>query len=84
VSFLSLPLLILSAVFFPVSILPPVARDWILYNPIAHFMELIHGGYVSTLDMRYVDFFYMIEWTIVPLFLGLWLYTRSEWKYIAQ
>ncbi len=84
VSFLTLPLLILSAVFFPVNILPPLAREWILYNPVVHFMELIHGSYLSSLDTRYVDYGYMIEWTIVPLFLGLWLYRRSEWKFVAQ
>jgi capsular polysaccharide transport system permease protein len=83
VSFLSLPLLILSAVFFPLSILPPVAREWLLYNPLVHFMELIHSGYIESLDARYVDPVYMLEWTIIPLFFALWLYTNSERKFIA-
>jgi len=84
ISFFSFPLLILSAVFFPVSALPPIAREWIMYNPVAHFMELIHGAYIPSLDMRYVRFEYMLEWTMIPLFFGLWLYTKSERKYIAQ
>jgi capsular polysaccharide transport system permease protein len=83
VSFLSFPLLILSAVFYPLSSLPPVPREWLLYNPLTHFMELIHASYIETLDARYVDYLYMTEWTIVPLFLGLWLYRRSEWKYVT-
>ncbi|GEM_PF-108103 len=82
VSFLSLPLLILSAVFFPLDTLPPVARKWLLYNPLVHFMEWIHGSYLATLDTRYVDFSYMFEWTVIPLFLGLWLYNKSERKFI--
>jgi len=83
VSFLSFPLLILSAVFFPLSTLPPVAREWLLYNPLVHFMEWIHASYLASLDARYVDFSYMAEWTILPLFLALWLYKKSEWKYVA-
>ena len=82
VSFMSLPLLILSAVFFPLNTLPPVAREWLLYNPLVHFMEWIHGSYLATLDTRYVDFSYMLEWTVIPLFLGLWLYTKAEGKFL--
>ena len=82
VSFMSFPLLILSAVFFPLSSLPPVPREWLLYNPLVHFMEWIHGSYLATLDTRYVDFSYMFEWTVIPLFLGLWLYTKAEGKFL--
>ena len=82
VSFMSFPLLILSAVFFPIRSLPPVPREWLLYNPLVHFMEWIHGSYIATLDTRYVDFSYMIEWTVIPLFLGLWLYTKTEVKFL--
>ena len=45
-------------------------------------MEWIHGSYIVTLDTRYVDISYMIEWTVIPLFLGLWLYTKSEGKFL--
>ena len=82
--FLSFPLLLLSSVFYPLSIVPPVAREWLLYNPVVHFMELIHGSYLKHLDTRYVDYNYMFMWTIVPLFFGLLLYKKSEWKYIKN
>jgi len=82
--FLSFPLLILSGVFFPLSILPPQAREWLLYNPLAHFMELIHGSYLQHMDTRYVDYDFMLIWTVLPLFFGMWLYKKSEWKYIEK
>lgn len=84
VRFLSLPLLILSAVFYTVSSVPPNIREYLLYNPLVHFMELIHASYIRSLDYRYVDFLYMVEWTIIPLFLGLWLYKKSEKRFISK
>lgn len=78
VGYIMLPLLFTSAVFYTVESLPPYLRELILYNPVAHFMEMLHGSYFHVLDTRYVDYVYMIYWTIIPLFLGLFLYTRSE------
>ena len=84
VSYLSLPLLFLSGVFYSLSSIPPQPREWLLYNPVAHFMEWLHGSYVVGVDTRYVDLLYILEWTIVPLFLALWLYRKSEGRFIVQ
>jgi len=72
------PLLFISAIMYPVKSLPPVLQELILYNPLAHFMELIHGEYFYTLDTTYVDFEYMLYWTLIPLFVGLYLYRHGE------
>ncbi len=77
-------LLMLSGVFFPVVSIPPVAQELLLYNPLLHFMEMIHGYYLYGLDTRYVDYTYMLYWTIVPLFLGLWLYEKLEKRIISE
>jgi capsular polysaccharide transport system permease protein len=74
------PIMFLSALMYTVDSLPPTAREYILYNPIVHFVELIHGSYIEALHTDYVDFEYMFLWTIIPLFLGLYFYIKAERK----
>jgi len=81
---ISFALLIFSAVFFPIVSLPPLAQDLLLYNPLVHFMEMIHGYYLHGLDDRFVDYTYMLYWTIIPLFLGLWFYQKLEKRIISE
>ncbi len=84
VGIFSFGLLILSAVFYPIASLPPVAQEILLYNPLTHFMEMIHGYYLPELDDRFVDYRYMLLWTITPLFMGMWLYMRLEKRIISE
>lgn len=84
ISFISLPLFFLSGLFYTVESLPPIAREIILYNPIVHFIEMIHGNYFAVLNTDYVDYEYMMYWTIIPLFLGLLFYIKAEKKIIAS
>jgi len=79
---LSFPLLILSAVFYPLISLSPLAQEFLLHNPLVHFMEMIHSAYVYGLDDRFINYNYMLLWTIVPLFMGFWLYSKLEKKLI--
>ncbi len=78
------PLMILSAVFYPVQSLPTEAQEIIVYNPLAGFMEIIHGFYFRALDDRFVDYEYLGLWTISLLYAGIWLYYRLEKKIISQ
>ncbi|MEA2091568.1 MAG: hypothetical protein U9O83_04275, partial [Campylobacterota bacterium] len=77
-------LLFVSTLMYTVDSLPPVLREIILYNPLVHFIEMIHGNYFAVLDTKYVDYEYMFYWTFVPLFLGLYFYARSEKKIISS
>ena len=81
---MGLPLFFVSGLMFTVDSLPPTVREYLLYNPVLHFMEMIHGNYFNVLDTRYVDYTYMFLWTIIPLFIGLFFYIRSEKKIIAS
>ncbi|WP_294957582.1 ABC transporter permease [Sulfurovum sp.] len=83
IGLLTFGLLLLSAIFYPLVHLPPAARDALLYNPLVHFMEMIHGYYMYGLDTRFVDYRYMLLWTVVPLFIGFWLYHRLEKRIIS-
>lgn len=84
VNIFSLGLFIFSGIFYPLISLPAVARDILLYNPLVHFMEMIHAAYILELDDRFVDYSYMFFWTVTPLFMGTWLYLRLEKKIIAS
>jgi capsular polysaccharide transport system permease protein len=78
------PLMFISAIMYSVDSLPPLAREIILYNPLVHFMEMIHGFYFKTLDTYYVDYEYMMYWTLIPLWLGLFFYKRSEKRILSS
>ncbi len=84
ISYLSMPMLFLSGLFYTAESLPQQIRDILLYNPILHFVELIHGSYLYALDTKYVDYVYMLLWTVIPLFLGLFFYRKSEKKIVSQ
>ncbi|QOP41445.1 ABC transporter permease [Sulfurimonas marina] len=78
------PLLFISALMYTVDSLPPLLREIILYNPLVHFIEMIHGYYFNTLDTYYVNYEYMMYWTILPLFIGLFFYVRSEKRILSS
>jgi len=84
IGILSFGLMIFSAVFFPLISLPPEAQEVLLYNPLVHFMEMIHGYYIPELDDRFVDYQYMAVWTISTLFVGTWLYIKLEKRIISE
>lgn len=83
VAITSFGLMIFSAVFFPLISVPPEAQEILLYNPLVHFMEMIHGYYIYELDDGFVDYRYMALWTISSLFIGTWLYIKLEKKIIS-
>jgi len=72
-----------SAVFYAVEMLPPQIQTLLLYNPLTHFMEMIHGFYFYTLDDSFVDYAYMILWTLSPLYIGLVFYRKLEERIIS-
>ncbi len=78
------PLFFLSGLFYTLDSLPPLAREYLHYNPVIHFIELIHGSYFAALHTDYVDYTYMLFWTLAPLFAGLYLYRRAETGIIAS
>lgn len=77
------PLLFISALMYTVESLPPVLREIIVYNPLVHFIEMIHGNYFVALDTKYVDYEYMLYWTIIPLYIGLYFYVKGEKRILS-
>ncbi|HHD79327.1 MAG TPA: hypothetical protein ENK98_06835 [Epsilonproteobacteria bacterium] len=72
-----------SALFYTVDMLPSEIQNLLLYNPLVHFMEIIHGYYFHVLDDRFVDYGYILMWTLTLLYMGLWFYRRLEERIIS-
>ena len=80
---LSMLLMFGSAVFYSISMMSSEIQNVLLLNPLTHFMEIIHGFYFYSLDDQYVDYQYILLWTVSCLFVGLWLYRYLEEKIIS-
>ncbi len=83
IGIMSFALLLGSAVFFPIISVPAEYQEYFLYNPLVHFMEMIHAAYIPELDDRFVDYQFMMYWTVVPMFIGAWLYQKLEKRIIS-
>ena len=83
IGFLMTGLMFTSAVFYTVDMLPYVLQQILLYNPLLHFMEMIHGYYFIALDDSYVSYLYIILWTLCILYVALWMYQRLEKRIVS-
>jgi len=84
INFFMTALMFASSVFYSVKILPIELQEWLFYNPLVHFMEMIHGFYFYALDDSFVSYEYILVWTLSLLYLGLWLYVKLEKKIISS
>ena len=83
IGFFMTALMFASAVFYNIEILPLELQHWLMYNPVAHFLEIIHGFYFEVLDDKFVSYDYIFLWTIILLYIGLWLYVKLEKRIIS-
>ncbi|MCK5854789.1 MAG: ABC transporter permease [Sulfurovaceae bacterium] len=83
VGFLMTALMFGSAIFYSLEMLPMALREILLYNPLVHFIEMIHGFYFFALDDRFVSYWYMSLWTLSLLYAGLWFYIKLEKRVIS-
>jgi len=67
------PLFLTSGLFFSASMLPPVARDIVLYNPLMHCTELIRASLFENFESRYIDLNYVVVFALVQISFGLML-----------
>jgi len=81
--FLMTGLMFSSAVFYSMNRLPIEVQNWLMYNPVANFMEMIHSYYFESLDDKLVSYNYIFLWTIISLYIGLWLYIKLEKRIIS-
>jgi capsular polysaccharide transport system permease protein len=82
-NFVMTALMFVSAVFYSIDILPQKVQELLLYNPVANFLEIIHGSYFHSLDTHLVSYNYIAIWTLSLLYIGLWLYIKLEKRIIS-
>ena len=76
--FLRRILLWTSCIFFSISIVPDVLRPWILWNPIAHGVELLRRSCNPAYPAPGVSAFYFWFWVVGAVGFGLFIYGNNE------
>lgn len=65
------PLFLSSGLFFTADSIPDVARDYLLYNPILHMLELLRSAFFVEFESAYGDWTYASLWSLCVLAVGL-------------
>lgn len=65
------PLFISSGLFFSAETLPPAVRDYLMYNPVLHMIELIRGEFFYEFETLYGSWSYAGTWSLSVLAVGL-------------
>ena len=76
--FLRRILLWTSCIFFSISLIPDVFRPWILWNPIAHGVELMRAACNPAYPIPGVSAFYFWGWVVGSIGFGLFVYGNNE------
>jgi capsular polysaccharide transport system permease protein len=84
INFFMTALMFTSAVFYSIEMVPPDLQTLLLYNPLIHFMEIIHGFYFHALDDSFVSYNYILVWTLALFYIGLWFYIKLENRIISS
>ncbi len=84
VSMLTMPLLFMSAVFFPMSIVPRDYWGYLTWNPILHAMELVREAWFSNYTSPVADFGYLFAATLTCLALAMSSYRLTWRRIVAQ
>lgn len=80
-----MPLYIISGVIWPISSAPPVYREFLLINPIAHGLELVRKGFVCHYHpVPGVSLSYLYTWAVIIVFIGLMLHRRFAQRLVTQ
>lgn len=61
----------LSASFYQVGWIPQPYRDWLLWIPLPHILELARYGQFRATDLRYFDGFYLLSFTMFLTWIAL-------------
>lgn len=65
------PLFFASGLFFTAESIPPFVREYLLYNPILHALELLRSGFFYEFESAYGDWDYLIACSVIFLAVGL-------------
>lgn len=78
-SMLFQPLFFLSGIMYPISIIPQPYQDWLLFNPLAHAIELVRESWFDHVFSPQASLNYLAMWALSLLTVGMIAY-RSHWQ----
>ncbi len=80
-----LPLYLVSGVMFPLTIIPPPYRDWLLINPVLHGVEATRAGFATHYQVSSeLSIAYLYGCALIAIFLGLALHRYFARRLAAQ
>lgn len=85
VPFVYVPVHLLSGIFFAPYVVPPELRQWLLYNPIMHGIEMLRGSLLAGYPLvSGVSIGYLGAFAVGSLFFGLALHVRFSRRLIRE
>lgn len=85
VNILVIPLYFISGVMLPAAAIPQPYRNWLLFNPFMHGLEMLRAGYFGQFRMvPEVSGAYLYGCALVSIFLGLMLHLRFSRRLVAE
>ena len=85
VSVLFLILYFLSAIIYPIQIIPAQYREYLLYNPLIHIFEPMRHSVAPAYPLvDGISLNYVLSWLLLSMFIGLLLYKRFERRMIKS
>lgn len=83
IAVLERPLFLISGVFFTIDQVPPGVREWLLWNPLLHGVDLARGAMLHKYDPL-GSWTYLLGSALVVMLLGLAAYRRFRRDLISQ
>ncbi len=77
------PLYFISGIFFSIERVPAEYREYLLWNPVLHAMELIRASYFQRIDTAYGDPLYLLWFTVGALSLGLLTFHACRFRMVS-
>jgi capsular polysaccharide transport system permease protein len=78
------PLYFASGVIFPIQGLSQVYREWLLWNPVLHLIELSRAHFIPNYQaLQDVNLWYPASWLLVVTALALSLYRVYRFRFLA-
>jgi capsular polysaccharide transport system permease protein len=78
------PLYFLSAVLFPMRMVPIEYQPWLTWNPILHFMEVSRSSFFATYNTTTGSLLYIVISTVLMVSLGLLFYWVKRRELVAS
>jgi capsular polysaccharide transport system permease protein len=70
---------------FPVTLIPPPYRDWLLINPLLHGLEATRAGFAPDYQVvPEITIAYLYACALIAIFIGLALHRYSAKRLAAQ